>query len=48
MEGNYLIDVGDKRIKIRCVIFQSLVYNSCNASYVTHDHTPKNLDGEVD
>jgi hypothetical protein len=44
-------DVGEKRIKFRCVTFQILVHNSCNASYVTHlqvDLTPKKFDGKVD
>jgi hypothetical protein len=41
---------GKKSIKIRCVTLQSLVHNSCNASYVMHlqvDHTPKIEVGEV-
>jgi hypothetical protein len=34
-EGTRL-DVGEKRIIFGSVTFQNLVYNSCNASLVTH------------
>jgi hypothetical protein len=43
--------MGKKNIKIKCVTFQNLVHNSCNARHVTHlqvEHTPKIEVGEDD
>jgi hypothetical protein len=43
--------MGEKNIKIRCVTFQNLVYNSWNVRHVTHlqvDHTPKIEVGDDD
>jgi hypothetical protein len=45
------LDVGEKRINFRCVTFQNVVQNSCNAGHVTHlqvDLTLKTLVGKID
>jgi hypothetical protein len=44
------LDVSEKSIIFRSITFQNLVYNSCNASHVTHlqDLPVKNLIGHVD
>jgi hypothetical protein len=45
------LDMCEKSIIFRSVAFQNLVHKSCNTRHVTHlqvDHTPRNLDGNVD